>query len=72
MFYISLSCFALTTLFMSLDVIMPQNLNGFTLICGIVGVVILPIASILLVIERQFTMKSIWQEIEYVNKTFRK
>ena len=72
MFYIALSCFALTTLFMSLDVIMPQNLNGFTLTCGLVGVLILPIASILLVVERQFTMKSIWQEIDYVNKTFRK
>lgn len=71
MFYISISCFALTTLFMSLDQIIPQNLNKLTLGSGIVGVLILPIASIILVIERQFTMKSIWQEIDYVNKTFK-
>ena len=72
MFYISISCFALTTLFMSLDQIAVQDLNVLTLASGIIGVLILPFASILLVIERQFTMKSIWQEIEYVNKTFRK
>ena len=71
MFYIAISCFALTTLFMSLDQIIPQNLNKLTLGSGIVGVLILPIASIVLVIERQFTMKSIWQEIDYVNKTFK-
>ena len=72
MFYVAISCFALTTLFMSLDQIIAQDLNIYTLSTGIVGVLILPIASILLVIERQFTMKSIWQEIEYVNKTFKK
>jgi len=72
MFYISISCFALTTLFMSIDQIVPQDLNSLTLGSGIVGVIILPIASILLVIERQFTMKSIWQEINYVNKTFKR
>ena len=72
MFYISISCFALTTLFMSLDQVMPQDLNALTVASGLVGVLILPIASILLVIERQFTMKSIWQEIDYVNKTFRR
>ena len=70
MFYLAISSFALTTLFMSVDQIIPQDLNIITLGCGIVGVLILPIASILLVIERQFTMKSIWQEIEYVNRTF--
>ena len=72
MFYVSISFFALTTLFMSLDQIIPQDLNILTLGSGIIGVIILPIASILLVIERQFTMKSIWQEIDYVNKTFRR
>ena len=72
MFYVSISCFALTTLFMSLDQIMPQDISICTLGSGITGVLILPIASILLVIERQFTMKSIWQEIDYVYKTFRK
>lgn len=72
MFYVAISCFALTTLFMSFDQISPQNLSTLTLGCGIIGVLILPIASILLVIERQFTMKSIWQEIDYVEKTFRK
>ena len=72
MFYVSISCFAVTTLFMSLDQIMPQDLNVITLVSGIIGVIILPLACIVLVIERQFTMKSIWQEIDYVNKTFRK
>ena len=72
MFYVSISCFGLTTLFMCLDQIMAQDLNVFILTTGIVGVLILPISSILLVVERQFTMKSIWQEIDYVNKTFRK
>ena len=71
LFYISISCFALTTLFMSLDQIIPQNLSSLTVGSGIVGVLILPVASIILVIERQFTMKSIWQEIDYVNRTFR-
>lgn len=69
MFYSSLSCFAMTTLFMSLDQILIQDLNILTLSSGIIGVIFLPIASILLVVERQFTMKSIWQEISYVNKT---
>ena len=72
MFYVSISCFALTTLFMSLDQIIPRDLNLLTLGSGIVGVLILPLASILLVVERQFTMKSIWQEIDYVNKTFKR
>ncbi|MBI3590979.1 MAG: DUF2721 domain-containing protein [Candidatus Melainabacteria bacterium] len=72
MFYVAISCFALTTLFMSLDQIIPRDLNLLTLGSGILGVVILPLASILLVIERQFTMKSIWQEIDYVNKTFKR
>ena len=72
MFYVSISFFALTTLFMSVDPIVPQNLNVLTVGSGIIGVIILPIASILLVIERQFTMKSIWQEMDYVNRTFRK
>lgn len=72
MFYVAISCFALTTLFMSLDQISSQNLSALTLGCGIVGVLILPIASILLVVERQFTMKSIWQEIDYVENTFKK
>lgn len=72
MFYISISCFAFTTLFMCLDQISAKDLSLFTVISGIIGVLILPIASVLLVIERQFTMKSIWQEIDYVNKKFRK
>lgn len=72
MFYSSLSCFALTTLFMSLDQIISKDLRLLTLASGIVGVIILPIASIILVLERQFTMKSIWQEIDYVNKIFKK
>lgn len=72
MFYVAISCFALTTLFMSLDQISSQNLSALTLGCGIIGVLILPIASILLVVERQFTMKSIWQEIDYVENTFKK
>ena len=72
MFYIAISCFGLTTLFMSLDQIMPQDINLLTLATGIIGILILPVASILLVVERQFTMKSIWQEIDYVNKTFRR
>lgn len=72
MFYISLSCFALTTLFMSMDQVLPKDLGSLTLGSGIVGILILPIASIMLVVERQFTMKSIWQEIDYVNKTFKR
>ncbi|OGI19999.1 MAG: hypothetical protein A3B68_01180 [Candidatus Melainabacteria bacterium RIFCSPHIGHO2_02_FULL_34_12] len=72
MFYIAISCFAMTTLFMSLDQIISPDLSLLTLGSGIIGVLILPFASILLVIERQFTMKSIWQEIDYVNRTFRK
>ena len=72
MFYISISCFTLTTFFLSLDQIIPKDLSSFTAGAGITGVLILPLACILLVIERQFTMKSIWQEIEYVNKTFKK
>ena len=72
MFYVSISCFTFTTLFLSLDQIIPQDLNPFTVGAGIIGVLILPIACIMLVMERQFTMKSIWQEIDYVNKTFRK
>lgn len=72
MFYASISCFALATLFMALDQVIPQDLNAYTIGSGLVGVLILPIASILLVIERQFTMKSIWQEIDYVNRTFKK
>ena len=71
LFYVSISCFTLTTLFLSLDQILPLNLGQITLGIGIAGVLILPIASILLVVEGQFTMKSIWQEIDYVNKTFR-
>lgn len=71
MFYVSISSFALTTLFLTLDQVLPQDLGRLTLGSGIIGVLILPVASILLVIERQFTMKSIWQEIEYVNKTFK-
>lgn len=72
MFYIAISCFSLTTLFMTLDQVIPKDLSILTVSSGIIGVLILPIASILLVVERQFTMKSIWQEIDYVNKTFRK
>lgn len=72
MFYIAISCFAFTTLFMSLDQLIPADLSTFTLTSGIIGVVILPLSSILLVVERQFTMKSIWQEIDYVNKTFKR
>lgn len=72
MFYISISCFALTTLFMSLDQIMPQDLNLYTIGSGIIGVIIFPIASILLVVERQFSMKSIWLEMDYVKTLKRK
>ena len=72
LFYISISSFTFTTLFLSLDQIIPQDLNYLTIGAGIIGVVVLPIACILLVTERQFTMKSIWQEIDYVNRTFRK
>lgn len=68
MFYGSISCLALTTLFMCLDQIVPEDLNILTVGSGIIGVLIFPIASILLVIERQFTMKSIWQDLEHVNK----
>ncbi len=69
MFYVAISCFAFTTLFMPLDKIIPQDLGTLILCSVIIGVLILPIASIILVIERQFSMKSIWQEIDYVNKT---
>ncbi len=72
LFYVSISSFTLTTLILSIDQIVPNDLTTFTLGTGILGVLIMPIASILLVIERQFTMKSIWQEIDYVNKTFKK
>lgn len=72
MFYISISCFAFTTLFMTLDQVIPKDLSFCTVLSGIIGVLILPLASILLVIERQFTMKSIWQEIDYVNNMFKK
>lgn len=72
MFYIAITCFSLTTLFMTLDQVIPGDLSILTVSSGIIGVLILPIASILLVVERQFTMKSIWQEIDYVNKRFRK
>lgn len=70
MFYVAISSFAITTLFMSLDQIISADLGVLTLSSGIVGVIILPIASIVLVIERQFSMKSIWGEIEYVHKRF--
>lgn len=70
MFYVAISSFAITTLFMSLDQIISLDLGILTLSSGIMGVVILPIASIVLVIERQFSMKSIWGEIEYVHKRF--
>ena len=72
LFYISISSFTLTTLILSIDQIIPNDLGTFTLGTGILGVLVMPLASILLVIERQFTMKSIWQEIDYVNKTFKK
>ena len=70
LFYVSISSLALAALFMSVDSIFPVDLIMFTVVCGMMGVLILPIASILLVIERQFTMKSVWQEIDYVNKLF--
>ena len=70
--YVSISCFTLCTLVLSLDHLIPKDLSPITLATGILGVLIMPLASILLVVERQFTMKSIWQEIDYVNKTFRK
>ena len=72
MFYMSLCCFAMTTLFMSIDQVMPQDLNTYTLVSGLTGVVILPLASILLVYERQFSMKSIWLEMDFVNKKFKR
>ncbi len=72
LFYISISSFTFTTLFLSVDQILPKDLSALTLGTGILGVLIMPVASILLVTERQFTMKSIWQEIDYVNKTFKK
>ena len=72
MFYVAISCFAFTTLFMPLDKIIPQDLSTLILCSVIIGVLILPIASIILVVERQFSMKSIWQEIDYVNKTFKR
>jgi len=70
MFYVAISSFAITTLFMSVDQIASADLKTLTLCSGIVGVVILPLASIVLVIERQFSMKSIWEEIEFVQKKF--
>ncbi len=70
MFYVAISSFAITTLFMSIDQIAKADLATLTLISGIVGVIILPIASIVLVVERQFSMKSIWEEIEFVHKKF--
>ena len=70
LFYVSISSLALAALFMSVDSLFPSDLILLTTICGMTGVLILPIASILLVIERQFTMKSVWQEIDYVNKLF--
>ena len=70
--YLSISFFSFTTLFMSLDQVVPVDLGGLTVGSGILGVLILPIAAVLLVIERQFTMKSIWQEIDNVNSNFRK
>ncbi len=72
MFYVAISCFAFTTLFMPLDKLVPQDMSTLILVSVIVGVLILPIASIILVIERQFSMKSIWQEIDYVNNAVRK
>ena len=72
MFYVAISFFSLTTLFMAVDQVTPKDLNIFTVSTGLIGVLILPIASLLLVVERQFTMKSIWQEIDYVNRTFKK
>lgn len=72
MFYVAISCFAITTLFMSLDQITAKDLNLITLGSGIIGVVILPLASILLVVERQFSTKTIWEEIDYVNKLIKK
>lgn len=72
LFYVSISSFAFATLFMSIDPIFPQDLLLITVIFGVVGVMVMPLASILLVVERQFTMKSIWQEISYVNKLFSK
>ena len=72
LFYVSISSFTLTTLILSIDQIVSNDLSPFTLGTGILGVLVMPVASILLVAERQFTMKSIWQEIDYVNKTFKK
>ena len=57
LFYVSISSLALAALFMSVDSLFPSDLILLTTICGMTGVLILPIASILLVIERQFTMK---------------
>ena len=70
LFYVSISSMALSALFMSVDSLFPMDLIMLTVVCGMMGVLILPLASILLVIERQFTMKSVWQEIDYVNKLF--
>ena len=66
MFYVSLSCFAFTTLFMSVNQVMPTDLNPLVIGSGTLGTLILPLASILLVIERQFSMKSIWLEMDYI------
>ena len=70
MFYVAISSFSMGTLFMSLDLVSKLNLRTITMTSIIIGVLILPIASIVLVIERQFSMKSIWLEIEYVQKKF--
>lgn len=70
--YLSISFFSFTTLFLALDQVVSADLSSLTGGSGILGVLILPLAAVLLVIERQFTMKSIWQEIDYVNNNFRK
>ncbi len=70
MFYVAISSFATTTLFLSIDLVTKANLQTLTIFSGFIGVVILPIASLVLVVERQFSMKSIWEEIDYVHKKF--
>jgi len=72
MFYVALSFLALAALSMSIDPLFPKDLLMVTAICGITGILILPLSSILLVIERQFTMKSIWHEIDHVSKYFKR
>lgn len=71
MFYVAISFLALGAMFMSVDPLFKYDLLTMTATCGVIGVLVLPLASILLVIERQFTMKSVWQEIDYVNKLFK-